>query len=243
LFHPGRVGRRPVVNAQPTEGCHALMYVLRRVWDAPTRLFHWAVVVLVCASWLTQHEGWIDQHVLCGYAMTTLLLFRLVWGFVGSDTARFVRFLRSPVAAMRHLARLYRGDPDHEIGHNAVGGWMVLVMLGLLCVQAGTGLCANDEVSVQGPLAELVGSSNSDWLSHVHAVNFRLIEAAIALHVLAILGYRVWRGYRLVGPMVTGKKWLPDTMPVPRMASTAKAAAVLAAAAALVAFVVIWFGG
>ena len=218
------------------------MYVLRRVWDAPIRLFHWAVVLLVCSSWVTQHEGWIDQHMRCGYAMTTLLLFLLIWGFAGSDTARFARFLKSPVAALHHLARVYRGEPDHEIGHNAAGGWMVLVMLGLLCVQAGTGLCANDEVSVEGPLAQLVGPGNSDWLSHIHAVNFRLIEAAIVLHLLAILTYRVWCGHRLVTPMVTGNKRLPDTLPVPRMASTARAAAALCAAAALVAFVVIWFG-
>ena len=79
-----------------------------------------------------QHEGWIDQHVRCGYAMTTLLLFRLIWGFAGSDTARFARFLKSPVAAWQHLADCPRGEPDHEIGHNAAGGWMVLLMLGLL---------------------------------------------------------------------------------------------------------------
>ena len=218
------------------------MYVLRRVWDAPTRLFHWAVVVLVCSSWVTQRENWMDQHVLCGYAMATLLLFRLIWGFIGSDTARFAGFLKSPVAAARHLMRLYRGEPDREIGHNAAGGWMVLAMLGLLCVQVGTGLCANDEVSVEGPLAEVVGPRNSDWLSHIHAVNFRLIEAAIALHLLAILAYRVLRGHRLIGPMVTGNKRLPDTLPVPRMASPLKAAGVLCVAAGLVAWVVLWFG-
>jgi len=218
-------------------------YVVRRVWDAPTRLFHWAVVVLVGASWLTQHEGWMDQHVLCGYAMFTLLLFRLIWGIVGSDTARFGLFLSNPVAACRHLARLRRREPDTAIGHNAAGGWMVLAMLGLLGVQVGTGLCANDEVSVEGPLAHVVGSRNSDWLSHVHAVNFRLIEAAIALHLLAILAYRVLRGHRLVLPMVTGNKRLPDTLPAPRMASPAKAFAALCAAAGLVAFVVLWFGG
>ena len=100
---------------------------------------------------------------------------------------------------------------------------MVLVLLALLCVQVGTGLCGNDEISVQGPLAEAVGPANSDWLSHIHAVNFRLIEAAIALHVLAILTYRVLRGHRLVWPMVTGNKPLPDTLPAPRMASAAKA--------------------
>ncbi len=82
------------------------MYVLRRVWDVPTRLFHWAVVVLVCSSWVTQHEGWMDQHVLCGYSMATLLLFRLIWGVIGSDTARFVEehvFCNLPVAAVQKL--------------------------------------------------------------------------------------------------------------------------------------------
>ncbi|MGA3397990.1 MAG: cytochrome b/b6 domain-containing protein [Acetobacteraceae bacterium] len=216
--------------------------MLRRVWDAPTRLFHWVVVLLVGTSWLTQHEGWMEQHMYCGYTMATLLLFRLIWGFIGSDTARFARFLRGPIAVVQHLVLVYRGEPDHEIGHNAAGGWMVLAMLGLLCVQVGTGLCANDEVSVEGPLAEVVGPRNSDWLSHVHAVNFRLIEVAIALHLLAILTYRVLRGHRLVWPMVTGSKRLPDTLPVPRMVNPARAAAAFCVAAALVVFVVVWFG-
>lgn len=217
-------------------------YVRRRVWDAPTRLFHWAIVVLVCASWVTQYEGWLDQHILCGYTMFALLLFRLVWGIIGSDTARFGRFLKSPAAAFRHLARLHRREPDTEVGHNAAGGWMVVVMLVLLCVQVGTGLCANDQVSVEGPLAHVVGSDNSDWLSHVHAVNFRLIEAAVALHLLAILTYRVLRKHRLVWPMITGSKPLPDTLPAPRMASPVKAFAALCVSAGLVAFVVLWFG-
>jgi cytochrome b len=197
--------------------------------------------VLVGSSWLTQHEGWMDQHVLCGYAMATLLLFRLLWGLIGSDTARFSRFLKSPIAAVQHLIRVYRREPDHEIGHNAAGGWMVLVMLGLLCVQVGTGLCANDQISVEGPLADVVGQRNSDWLSHIHAINFPLIEAAIALHLLAILTYRVLRGHRLVGPMVTGNKRLPATLPTPRMAHPARAIGALCAAAGLVAFVVFWF--
>ena len=216
------------------------VYVLRRVWDAPIRLFHWAVAVLVGALWLTQYEDWMPQHMLCGYAMAALLLFRLAWGVVGSETARFSRFLKSPLAAFGHLAHLRRRPPDTEIGHNAAGGWMVLVMLGLLCVQVGTGLCANDEVSVQGPLADVVGPDASDWLSHVHAVNFRLIEAAIALHLLAILAYRLL-GYRLVWPMITGKKRLPGTVPPPRMASPLLAACLLCVAGALVWFVVVRF--
>jgi cytochrome b len=219
------------------------MYVLTRIWDAPTRLFHWAAVLLVGTAWLTQHEGWMDQHKLCGYALGALLLFRLIWGVIGSDTARFRRFLKGPAAAIQHLVRLYRHEPDHEVGHNAAGGWMVLFMLALLCVQVGTGLCANDQVATEGPLAKLVGPDNSDWLSHIHSVNFRLIEAAVAVHVLAILIYRVARGHRLVTPMLTGNKRLPATIPAPRMVSPAKAIGALCFAVGLVAFVVLWFGG
>jgi cytochrome b len=220
-------------------GIHRL-YVLRRVWDAPTRLFHWAVVVLVVALWLTQYEGWMPQHMLCGYAMMALLLFRLAWGVVGSDTALFRRFLKSPLAAFRHVKHLHRRPADTEIGHNAAGGWMVLLMLLLLCVQVATGLCANDEISTQGPLADTVGPDASDWLSHIHAINFTLIEIAISLHVLAILIYRLL-GYRLAWPMITGRKSLPDAVPPPRMASPWLAAGLLCAAAAVVWFVVAHF--
>ena len=216
------------------------MYVLRKVWDLPTRLFHWAVVILVGALWLTQYEDWMPQHLLCGYAMMTLLLFRLAWGVVGSDTARFRRFLKSPAAAFRHLAHLRRRPPDTEVGHNAAGGWMVVLILLLLSVQVATGLCANDQISTQGPLADTVGPDASDWLSHVHAINFTLIEIAIGLHVLAILVYRLL-GYRLVRPMITGRKPLPDTVPLPRMAHPVLALGLLCVAAAAVWFVVVHF--
>lgn len=214
--------------------------VPQRVWDLPTRLFHWLVVVLVAACWTTQHFDWMTWHLRCGYAMFAALLFRLAWGVIGSDTARFGRFLKSPLVGLRHLRSLrYRGE-DTEPGHNAAGGWMVLLLLALLCVQVGTGLCANDEISTQGPLADTVGSSASDWLSHVHAVNFNVIEAAICLHLLAIVVYRL-RGRHLLWPMITGRKRLPASVPAPRMASLWVALPVLCAAIGVVVFVVSWF--
>jgi cytochrome b len=213
-----------------------------RVWDAPTRLFHWGIVVLIAVSWVTQHYGWMQVHFISGYSMCTMLLFRLAWGIAGSDTARFSRFLRSPLAALRHLGALRRRHPDTEVGHNAAGGWMVLVMLALLAVQAGTGLCSNDEVSMEGPLAHVVGSANSDWLSHIHAVNFKLIEAAIVLHLLAILTYAAL-GHDLVRPMVTGWKRLPAGMRTPRMANPRLALAIFVVAAGLVAATVRALGG
>jgi cytochrome b len=215
--------------------------VPQRVWDLPTRLFHWLIVVLLAGSWITQRLDRMGWHLWCGYAVFAALLFRLAWGVIGSDTARFSQFLKSPIAGLRHLADLRRRGPGHDVGHNAAGGWMVLVLLVLLCVQVATGLCANDQISTQGPLADAVGSANSDWLSHVHAVNFRLIEAAVALHLLAILVYRL-RGRSLVWPMITGTKRLPAATRPPRMASLWRALPVLGGAILVVLAVVWGFG-
>src|SRR4051812_49355660 len=148
-----------------------------KVWDLPVRLFHWTLVVLIFFAWGTQEFNHMEWHVRIGYTILTLLLFRMAWGFLGSDTARFVRFLRSPVAALRHLAHLRRREPDREIGHNAAGGWMVLIMLALLGVQGSTGLFANDDANTEGPLMHLVDKDQSDFLSHIHSLNFKLIEA------------------------------------------------------------------
>jgi cytochrome b len=212
-----------------------------KVWDLPVRLFHWALVVLIFSAWATQEWDHMNWHVWVGYSILTLLLFRLVWGFIGSDTARFARFLRSPVAALRHLAHLPRREADREIGHNAAGGWMVLVMLGLIFVQAGTGLFANDlddGGDTEGPLMHLVGKDRSNWLSHIHAVNFNLIEWVIVLHVLAIVLYAVLKRHDLVRPMVTGTKLMPTDVGAPKMVRPLWALVVLVVAVVVVAWVV-----
>ena len=214
------------------------MRLSMRVWDAPTRLFHWLIVVLVGFSYLSAREGWMQLHFLGGYATLTLLLFRLVWGFVGSETSRFSRFLRSPLAGLQHLRKFGRREPDTEIGHNAAGGWMVLVLLLLLLGQALSGLFATDDISAQGPLAGLISTELSDRISSLHAFNFNLILAAIALHVLAILAYAAIRRQNLLRPMLTGKKRLPAATRPPRMASPVLALLVLLCAAGVVALVV-----
>ena len=208
--------------------------LLMRVWDAPTRLFHWTVVLLVIVSYTTVQLDRMDLHMLSGYATAALLLFRLAWGFIGSDTSRFSRFLKSPLAGLRHLAQFARREPDTEIGHNAAGGWMVLAMLACLGVQVGTGLFSNDDVLTKGPLAYHVSKATSDWLSHIHSVNFYVLLALIALHILAILAYAMLKRQDLVRPMVTGKKRLPAATRQPHLSSPALAAVVLAFAAALV---------
>jgi cytochrome b len=209
-----------------------------KVWDLPVRLFHWAIVLLILAAWVTQYANRMDLHMWIGEWILALLLFRVVWGFIGSDTARFTRFLRSPVAAVRHLAHLRRREPDREIGHNAAGGWMVLVMLVLIGVQTGTGLFSNDDGDTEGPLMHLVSKEQSDWLSHIHHLNFIAIEVAIALHVLAIIAYAVLKRQNLVRPMVTGTKLMPVGAAAPRLVRPVWAAVTLALAFGVVVWVV-----
>ncbi|MBS0640804.1 MAG: cytochrome b/b6 domain-containing protein [Proteobacteria bacterium] len=209
-----------------------------RVWDLPTRLFHWVLVVLIAAAWATNHYNKMEWHVWIGYSILTLLIFRIIWGLIGSDTARFTRFLRSPVAALRHLSHLTRREADTEVGHNAAGGWMVLLMLALIAVQTGTGLFANDDISIEGPLMHLVDKEQSDWLTRIHGWNFDLIQIVIVLHVIAVAAYMLLKRQNLVRPMVTGVKQMPAGIIAPTLRSPLLAAAVLVVAAGIVAWVV-----
>lgn len=206
-----------------------------KVWDGWIRLFHWSIVTLVLVSFVSMKTGRAEVHYVSGYAVLTLLLFRVAWGVAGSDTARFTRFLRSPPAGFRHLARFGRREPDTEVGHNAAGGWMVLLLLCLLLIQTATGLFANHEpgmtYDVHGPLALTVSDRTSAWLTGIHHLNSSLILGAVALHVLAVLAYLAVKGHDLIGPMVTGIKTLPARVTAPRMGSPVLAGTLLAAAA------------
>ncbi len=221
--------RRPTGPPQPR-----VPNLLMRVWDAPTRLFHWAIVVLMTFSYVAVQRGWMQLHFISGYTVLTLLLFRLAWGFVGSETSRFRQFLRSPVHGLRHLAAFGKREPDTEIGHNAAGGWMVLAMLALLLVQVGSGLFSNDDIDAKGPLAHRVSKAGSDWLSGLHTTSFYILLGLVVLHIVAIIAYAVVKRHDLVRAMVTGKKRLPANLRQPRFASPLLAAGILALAAGAV---------
>lgn len=206
-----------------------------RVWDTPIRLFHWSLVALVAGCYASQQLYWMELHALCGYGVLALLVFRVAWGFVGSETARFARFLAGPRAALFHLARLFRREPDLQIGHNAAGGWMVVALLALLTGETVSGLFSNDDVAATGPLAKYITKPTSDLLSGLHDLGWDILLGAIGLHVLAIAVYALVKRHDLVGPMITGKKRLPATLRPPRQANPALAAASLAAGLALAA--------
>jgi cytochrome b len=170
------------------------------VWDLPTRLFHWLLAAFVLFSWWSVHHHHGDWHVWSGCAILALLVFRLLWGFVGSSTARFRSFVRGP----RSIADYWHGRWA-GIGHNPLGALSVLALLLVVAVQVGLGLVSQDEDGIiMGPLAQLVSSDTSDRARDLHEFWFNLVLAFIALHLLAILYYRL-RGKRLVAPMITGQ--------------------------------------
>ncbi len=215
-------------------------YRVVRVWDAPTRLFHWCAAALVVALYLTWRLDAMRWHELAGYALLALLLFRLLWGILGSDSARFARFLASPRAALRHLRHFFRREPDAEVGHNAAGGWMVLAMLALLLGETLTGLFVDNDVANEGPLTEVVSAGFSNLMTDLHEILWDALLAAIALHLLAVLAYGVVKRHHLARAMITGRKRLPAEVPAPRLASPLLAALLFACAAAAAALISAW---
>jgi len=187
------------------------------VWDLPTRLFHWLLVIFVIISFVTGYlgENTMQYHEWSGYTILTLLLFRLVWGFAGSRESRFMTFIRGPSAVVRYATTLLRNDSMHYRGHNPLGGWSIIAMLLALLAQAGTGLFANDDIVTEGPLFDWVSKATSDWLTRVHKLNQEMIIALVSIHILAVLFYFFFKRENLIKPMFTGvKKWRePDPKP------------------------------
>jgi len=206
-----------------------------RVWDLPTRLFHWLAAALVAAAYLTWRLNWMDWHGWVGEAVLALVLWRLLWGFLGSDTARFAYFLASPRAALHHLAQIRQREPDRDPGHNPAGGWMVLLLLALLLGETLTGIYVANDVADQGPLTELTPAPLANLISALHRLLWQALLAAVILHLLATYAYFALKRHNLLLPMVTGRKRLPDSVPAPRIAGLARALTAFLGAAAVAA--------
>jgi cytochrome b len=170
------------------------------VWDLPVRLVHWLLAALIAFSWWSVHNHHTDWHIWSGCAILTLLIFRLLWGFVGSSTARFASFVRGPRGVADYLRGRWSG-----IGHNPLGALSVLVLFAALAVQVGLGLVAEDEDGLfTGPLYRLVSIDTSDKARDLHELWFNVILGLIVLHVAAIIYYRL-RGRPLTKAMITGR--------------------------------------
>lgn len=179
-----------------------------RIWDFPIRAFHWAIVILIPALWWTHEIERLDLHILLGEIMLGLVLFRLIWGLIGSSTARFSGFLRGPGSVLLYL----RGRAVATFGHNPLGGWSALAMLLLLATQIGLGLFVSDEDGLNtGPLSHFVDYDSARTLAHRHETLFYILLGVIALHVAAILYYLLVKRDNLITPMVTGYRAAPES--------------------------------
>ena len=218
-----------------------------RVWDLPTRLFHWTLMLCVIGSVASAKIGGnaMVWHFRLGYGVLALLAFRLLWGMVGGRWSRFASFLYAPSALGRYLRGASRPEEHHEVGHSPLGALSVFALLALLSAQVGSGLFADDEIASSGPLVRFVSGATSSLLTgwHKHWGQW-LILAMVALHVLAIAVYRVRHGRDLVTPMIVGDKPLPAGVPAAHDTRATRAIALaLAAACAVLAGWVASLGG
>lgn len=214
-----------------------------RIWDLPTRAFHWSLAACIIGSIISAYIGGnaMVWHLRLGYAVFTLLAFRVLWGFAGGRWSRFANFIYSPATVLRYLRGQSRAHEHHEAGHNPLGALSVFGLLALLAAQVGTGLFADDEIATTGPLNKFVSTATGLTLTYWHKnIGQRLIVVLVLLHILAILFYLFRKKQNLIRPMLTGDKQMAAVVPAaedsPRSRSVA--AVLLALCAAGVAWVV-----
>ncbi|MBM7036045.1 cytochrome b/b6 domain-containing protein [Vibrio ulleungensis] len=191
-----------------------------KIWDLPTRLYHWGQAVLVVAMIITGNLG-EGPHFELGLLLITLILWRIVWGILGSETSRFSQFLAGPKRVFNYLS----GREDDSVGHNPAGGWMVLAMILLLFIQCITGMVVGglfDEVSITAPL---ITDEVYDLAVATHEWGSTILPYVIGVHLAAIAMYKV-KGKPLVKAMVTGHSDLKTSRQV-KLESTKKALIVL----------------
>ncbi|WP_404482214.1 cytochrome b/b6 domain-containing protein [Novosphingobium sp. BL-52-GroH] len=178
-----------------------------RVWDPTVRLFHWLLVVLIAFSWWSGEQHDMERHRLSGYAILALLVFRVFWGFAGPHTARFSSFVRGPGAVIAYARRLGSRQGHAAHGHNPLGGWSVVAMLVVIAVMVVAGLFSVDVDGLEsGPLADYVSFDQGRSAAELHETVFNAILALVALHVVAVGFYLVWKRQNLVRPMITGRR-------------------------------------
>ena len=198
-----------------------------RVWDLPTRLFHWSLVVGVIGLAISGLIGGnaMVWHFRFGYAVLSLLLFRVVWGLVGGRWSRFGTFIYAPTSVINYLKG--RGKPEHSVGHSPIGAASVFAVLGILLTQAGTGLLSDDEIAASGPLTRFVSNATVNLATNYHKnIGKWVLLALVILHIGAIVFY-FWRKHNLVKPMLSGDKDLALAAPSSRDDALSRTGALL----------------
>ena len=212
-----------------------------RVWDLPTRLFHWALVACVVGLVISGNVGGnaMTWHFRFGYGVLSLLLFRIVWGLVGGRWSRFSSFIYAPATVINYMKG--RGKPEHSVGHNPMGAGSVFALLAFLLTQVGSGMMSDDEIAASGPLAKFVSNATVSTATWYHKdVGKVVIIALVVLHVAAILFYLFKKKENLVKPMIHGDKLLETQVESSKDTAQSRmvAAVVFAICAGLVATLV-----
>lgn len=178
-----------------------------KVWDLPIRLFHWLLVIAFCLSAYSAFQDkfgiYATMHIWSGFAVIVLVSWRIVWGLVGSDTARFTTFIKSPLAALAYLKTMRKKQSKSPIGHNPLGGYSVMLMLVILLAQAIIGLFGSDSMFFEGPLAYRVGDLAGD-ITDIHEILGLFLIGLVSLHITMVLLYRLVKKTNLIMPMISG---------------------------------------
>ncbi len=175
-----------------------------KIWDDFIRIYHWMQLMLIGACWWTAEIGELIWHQWLAMTLLALWGTRLVWGFAGSQTARFSSFLMGPKATLHFAKRLLSSNYTPSIGHDPLGAWMIIALLTVIGIQMTTGLFATDEIFVEGPLAQTVSADTSTLLTQWHHLNFNILLLLAGIHIGAVLIMQ-WRGHNLIKPMFNGK--------------------------------------
>ncbi len=212
------------------------------VWDVPTRASHWAITVLFTFQFVTGHFGLGPGflHIWAGYALLVTVVFRIQWGLVGSESARFSHFLATPAAIRAYLARLPGPNPTRWPGHNPLGGLSVLIMLALLLAQGVTGLFVETWSELRGPLAERVGRDMVIFLTDLHGLLRWPLLVLVGIHLAAALFYRLRKGEDRVAAIFTHGRLELDTDPGLANAGVTRALVVLALSLGIVGAVIVF---
>jgi len=179
-----------------------------KVWDISVRLLHWLLVVGIGFLWYSGETGGniMTWHMYVGYLMLGLVIYRVIWGFIGSRYARFGAFLTGPFVTIKYAALFLVGREKQYLSHNPLGSWMVFILLLLVFLQASTGLFSTDDILTEGPLYPLIPRDIAGILTSIHKLNFNILLACIGLHVFAVLIHAIFKRDKLVKAMITGNK-------------------------------------
>ncbi|MEP3197281.1 MAG: cytochrome b/b6 domain-containing protein [Lentilitoribacter sp.] len=177
-----------------------------KVWDVYIRIFHWLLLICILVSFISFRLDEMDIHFISGHCVLALLIFRVIWGVIGSRTALFHTFIKGPGAILNYVKNPSSEKFKGMIGHSPIAALSVIAMLVVILVQVGTGLISDDEILLQGPLAKYVSGDMSYQATTYHGINAKLIIGLIVLHLAAIAFYRFIKKDNIVKPMVSGQK-------------------------------------